>query len=35
MTWIIRVDKPVKIEVKAETQIAWRDARAIDLGGVK
>jgi len=35
VTWIIRVDKPVKIEVKAETQIAWRDARAIDLGGVK
>lgn len=35
LTWIIRVDKPVKIEIKAETQIAWRDARSIDLGGVK
>jgi len=35
VTWIIRVDNPVKIQVKAETQTAWRDARAIDLGGVK
>jgi len=35
VTWIIRVDKPVKLGLKAETQIAWRDARAIDLGGVK
>ena len=34
-TWIVQSDKPVKIEVKAETQIAWRDARVIDLGGVK
>ena len=34
-TWIIQSDKPVKVEVKAETQIAWRDARTLDLGGVK
>jgi hypothetical protein len=34
-TWIIQSDKPVKIEVKAETQTAWRDARSISLGGVK
>ena len=35
VTWIIRAEKPVKIEIKAETQIAWRDSRTIDLGGVK
>jgi hypothetical protein len=34
-TWIIQSDKPVKIDVKAETQIAWRDTRSLDLGGVK
>jgi len=34
-TWIIRVDKPVKLELNAETQTAWRDSRSIDLGGVK
>jgi hypothetical protein len=34
-TWIVQSDKPVKIEVKAETQIAGRDTRTIDLGGVK
>jgi len=33
--WVIRADKSVKIEVKAETQIAWRDSRIVDLGGVK
>jgi hypothetical protein len=35
VTWIIRVDRPVKIELKTETQTAWRDSRTIDLGGVK
>jgi hypothetical protein len=35
VTWIVRSEKPVKIEIKAETQVAWRDARTIDLGGVK
>jgi hypothetical protein len=34
-TWIVQSDKPIKVEVKAETQTAWRDARSIDLGGVK
>jgi len=34
-TWIVQSDKPVKIEVKAETQTAWRDTRVIELGGVK
>ncbi|OGD22598.1 MAG: hypothetical protein A2W03_02285 [Candidatus Aminicenantes bacterium RBG_16_63_16] len=33
--WIVRAAKPVKLEVKAETKIAWGDSRAIDLGGVK
>ena len=35
VTWLIRSEKPVKVEVKAETQTAWRDARTLDLGGVK
>ena len=33
VTWMLKADKPVKIEVKAETQNAWSDARMIDLGG--
>jgi hypothetical protein len=33
--WVVRAGKPVKLEVKAETKIAWGDSRAIDLGGVK
>ena len=35
VTWMIQADKPVKIEAKAETQCAWSDSRAIDLGGEK
>ncbi|MFO7732721.1 MAG: hypothetical protein R6X21_03630, partial [Candidatus Aminicenantes bacterium] len=35
VTWIVRADKPVKIEVKAETRNAWGDSRTIDLGGAR
>ena len=35
VTWIVRAGKPVKLEVKAETRIAWGDSRSVDLGGVK
>jgi hypothetical protein len=35
VTWVVRAVKPVKIEVKAETQIAWGDSRSVDLGGTK
>ena len=35
VTWIVRAAKPVMLEVKAETRIAWGDSRKIDLGGVK
>jgi hypothetical protein len=35
VTWIVRTAKPVKIEIKAETQTAWGDARTVDLGGAK
>ncbi len=35
VTWIVRAAKPVKIEIKAETQTAWRDSRSVDLGGAK
>jgi hypothetical protein len=33
--WIVRAGKPVKLEIKAETKIAWGDSRSLDLGGVK
>jgi uncharacterized protein YabE (DUF348 family) len=35
VTWIVRTAKPVRIEIKAETQTAWGDARTVDLGGAK
>lgn len=35
VTWIVRAANPVKIEIKAETRVAWGDARSIDLGGAK
>lgn len=35
VTWIVRAERPVKVEVKAETQNAWGDSRTIDLGGAK
>jgi len=35
VTWIVRAAKPVKIEIKAETQSAWGDSRSVDLGGAK
>jgi len=33
--WLVRAAKPAKLEIKAETVIAWGDARTLDLGGVK
>jgi hypothetical protein len=35
VTWIVRAAKPVKLEIKAETQTAWGDSRSVDLGGAK
>jgi len=35
VTWIVRAGKPVKVEIKAETRIAWSDSRVVDLGGAK
>jgi hypothetical protein len=35
VTWLVRSAKPVMIEIKAETQNAWRDARSVALGGAK
>jgi hypothetical protein len=35
VTWIVRAGKPVKLQIKAETQIAWGDSRTVDLGGAK
>jgi len=33
VTWIVRAEKPVKLEIKAETQTAWGDSRTVNLGG--
>ncbi len=33
VTWLVRSAKPVKVEIKAETRNAWRDARTVALGG--
>jgi hypothetical protein len=33
--WLVRAEKPVKVEVKAMTRIAWGDAKTLDLGGAK
>jgi hypothetical protein len=35
VTWIIRMENPTKIGIKASTQTAWSDTKSIDLGGVK
>ncbi|HVP90264.1 MAG TPA: M14 family metallopeptidase [Terriglobales bacterium] len=33
--WLVRSEKPAKIEIKALTRLAWGDARTLDLGGAK
>ena len=33
--WLVHAEKPVKVEVKASTRIAWGDAKTLDLGGAK
>lgn len=33
VTWIIQVEKPTKLTIKAITNIAWRDTKQIELGG--
>jgi hypothetical protein len=33
--WLVRAEKPVKIEIKATTRLAWCDAKTLDLGGAK
>ena len=33
--WLVHAEKPVRIEVKTSTGIAWNDAKTLDLGGVK
>jgi hypothetical protein len=35
VTWIVRAEKPVKIEIRAETRTAWGGSRTVDLGGAK
>jgi len=34
-TWIVRAEKATRLEIKAETQTAWKDSRLVDLGGAK
>ena len=33
--WLVHAEKPVKVEVKASTRIAWSDSKTLDLGGAK
>jgi hypothetical protein len=33
--WLVRAEKPVKVDVKALTKIAWGDSKTLDLGGAK
>jgi hypothetical protein len=33
--WIIRAERPVKVDVKASTRMAWGDSKTLDLGGAK
>jgi hypothetical protein len=33
--WIIRAEKPIPLEIKAETETAGRDSRTVDLGGAR
>lgn len=35
VTWLIHAEKPVKLNIKATTSIAWNDSVTIDLGGSK
>ncbi|OGD19633.1 MAG: hypothetical protein A2W03_02330 [Candidatus Aminicenantes bacterium RBG_16_63_16] len=31
--WLVRAEKPAKVELKAATRMAWGDAKTLDLGG--
>jgi hypothetical protein len=33
--WLVRAEKPVKVDVKVSTQTAWGESKAINLGGAK
>ena len=33
VTWIVHAEKPTKLTVKAQTEMAWSDAASISLGG--
>ncbi|MGB2843555.1 MAG: M14 family metallopeptidase [Candidatus Aminicenantaceae bacterium] len=33
VTWIIQAEKPVKLNIKATTNIAWNDSKQVELGG--
>ena len=33
VTWIVHAEKPVKLTVRAETEIAWSDSASVSLGG--
>jgi len=35
VTWIVHAEKPTKLTVKAQTEMAWSDAVSISLGGSK
>jgi hypothetical protein len=33
--WLVHAEKPVQINVKASTELAWGDAKTVNLGGAK
>jgi hypothetical protein len=33
--WLVRAEKPVRVGVKATTEIAWGDTKTLDLGGAR
>lgn len=35
VSWIVQASKPVTLELKASTRIAWKDTKSINLGGVR
>lgn len=35
ISWIVQARKPVKLDLKASTRIAWKDTKSINLGGAR
>lgn len=35
VTWLVKAEKPLKLNIKAFTSIAWKDTKQIELGGMR